>query len=207
MQDSLNPQIRIADARDLDEIVTVHKSAFPRSFLGDVGPAFLKMLYESFILEKDGVLLVAQDGSRVTAFLAGARSPEKFFREMRKKKGIKMGLAAIPSIVRHPVRLVHRLIVALRYRGDQADNIRGFWLLSSLGVAAACSGKGFGSKMVAHYCSIAHSEGALGVYLLTDGDANDAALRFYERQGFVVHKVMSRHHGRKMLTLVRRFDL
>ena len=124
--------------------------------------------------------------------------PEKFFREMRRKKGIKMALAAIcVHVVRHPIRLAHRLMVALRYRGDQADSIRGFWLLSSLGVLEACSGKGFGSKMVTHYCSIAHSEGALGVYLLTDGDANDAALRFYEHHGFVIHKVMSRHHGRK----------
>jgi ribosomal protein S18 acetylase RimI-like enzyme len=206
MQESVNPKIRKADTGDLDEIVRVHKSAFPRSFLSGVGPAFLKMLYESFVLERDGVLLVAQEGSGVTAFLAGTRSPETFFKEMRKKKGIRMGLAAISSVVHHPIRLAHRLVVALRYKGDQSDSIRGYWLLSSLGVAAASSGKGFGSKMVTHYCSMAQAEGALGVYLLTDGDANDSALRFYERQGFVVHKIMSQHHGRKMLTLARRFE-
>jgi ribosomal protein S18 acetylase RimI-like enzyme len=202
MQHPLNCQIRNAEVSDLNGIVSVHLSAFPGFFLTSLGSRFLKLMYASFISDALGVLLVsvAPHGG-VVGFLAGARSPHKFFGRLRRRKGLALGLAALPGVLRHPLRLLNRLYLALRYRGDAMPGLGEFWLLSSLGVAAGHAGSGVGSKLVEQFCSLARIEEAQGVYLLTDADNNDHTLAFYARHGFVVHDEKPRHHGRRMLLL------
>jgi ribosomal protein S18 acetylase RimI-like enzyme len=206
MQGSLNCRVRNAEASDLSGIVSVHISAFPGFFLTSLGSRFLKLMYASFISDALGVLLVsvAPHGA-VVGFLASTRSPHRFFGILRRQKGFALGLAALPSVLRHPLRLLNRLYLALRYRGDAMPGLGGFWLLSSLGVAGNYAGSGVGSRLLEQFCSLARLEGAPGVYLLTDADNNEPTLAFYKRHGFVVHDEKPHHHGRRMLLLGKAF--
>jgi ribosomal protein S18 acetylase RimI-like enzyme len=208
MQVSLNYNVRDAAARDLDGILRVHESAFPGFFLTSLGPSFLRMLYAGFISESSGVLLVgeAPQGS-IVGLLAGARSPQGFFRLLRRHQGLAMGLAALPGLLRHPIRVAQRLVVAISYRGDEVPGLDDYWLLSSLGVAKNCVGSGIGGKLVERFCDTARTEGAAGVYLLTDGDNNEATLSFYAKHDFLIHSERDRHHGRRMLTLAKSFSV
>ena len=56
-------------------------------------------------------------------------------------------------------------------------------LLEDMVVAPDARGAGVGSALLAHAISFARKQGCRRITLLTDG-ANDAAQRFYARQGF-----------------------
>lgn len=197
--------VRNARLSDVTSIVRVHERAFPGFFLTDLGPRFLHRLYAGFVDEADGILLVAEeaDGAAV-GLLAGTRSPERFFRSMRRRQGVAMAFAAIPALLRRPRRVAERLLAAVRYRGDAPVTLPGYWLLSSLGVALDRAGTGAGTALVQRFCAEAEAQGAPGIYLLTDKNDNDAARRFYAGHGFDIHAEQLRRDGRQLLVLTRR---
>ena len=198
--------IRRATAEDIPSIVRVHQSAFPQFFLSDLGPRFLSRFYAAFVSDARGVLLVAVDhAASVVGLLAGTSMPATFFPAMRRGRGVSFVSAALPYLLRHPLRASERMIAALRYRGDRPPTVPAdYWLLSSLAVAAASTRRGIGGALVARFCDDARDEGAQGVYLLTDQDDNDAVQCFYKKQRFTMRDVQCRRDGRRMTVLARR---
>jgi ribosomal protein S18 acetylase RimI-like enzyme len=199
--------VRAALIADVPRIVGVHESAFPGFLLTSLGRPFLSAMYRGFVAEPGGILLVAeQPDSRIVGLLAGTSLPAHFFRTLRRRHGFAMGIGAIPGLLRHPVRVGERLWAAVRYRGDRPASLPGYWLLSSLGIAAGHSGSGIGAALTGEFCERARREGAPGVYLLTDQDDNEAALRFYTKREFVHHAEQVRPDGRRLLILARTFS-
>ena len=198
--------VRVAREADIADVVTAHVSAFPGFFLTQLGPRFLAGFYQAFLGDEDAVLLVAEGPDRrLIGFLAGVLAPERYFRRLRVARGAKLGFAALPALARHPVRVGKRLLAAVVYRGDRPSGLTDYWLLSSLGVHAEASGMGAGGALVRRFLDSAMQAGARGVYLLTDGSDNAAALRFYARHGFVAHSERTRRDGRRLLVLTRSF--
>lgn len=197
--------IRVRQARpnDISAIVCTHVGAFPDFFLTLLGPAFLARLYRGFAEEDVAMLLVAETDGDVSGFVAGSRAPLEFFRRMRRKHGVQMACVAIPSLLRHPVRVAERLFAAANYAGDQPPDLPGYWLLSSLGVAAEKAGRGMGEALVRRFCEKAAAASGRGVYLLTDADDNDRTLGFYRKCGFSQHSVLVRRDGRRLAVIVR----
>jgi ribosomal protein S18 acetylase RimI-like enzyme len=199
--------VRPATVADVPAVVRVHQGAFPGFMLTLLGPRFLQRLYRGFIFESSGVLLVAQQPDReIVGLLAGARMPAEFFGRMRRRRGLVMACCAVPALLRHPLRVGERLLSAIRYRGDRPMDLPGYWLLSSLGVRQADAGGGVGSALVRDFCDAARSQGAPGVYLLTDKNDNAAVQRFYAKHDFIIHATQRRGDGRQLLMLVRSFD-
>ncbi len=200
----MSPVCRPARDGDVDAVVRAHLGAFPGFFLTLLGSRFLQRLYRGFASEADvATLLVAECDGEVVGFLAGCRAPEEFFRRMRRKHGVHMALVALPSLLRHPLRVLERLLVAVRYRGDRPPDLPGYWLLSSLGVAPARSGLGLGESLVARFCGLARAAGGRGVYLLTDAVDNERTLRFYRKCGFAQHSLLERTDGRRLALITR----
>lgn len=207
MFDKMSHSVRPALPDDIRNIVHVHERAFPGFLLTDLGSRFLTMLYAAFIDQQDGILLVAESSrGAVLGLLAGTRAPAHFFRALRARRGIAMGFASIPGLVRHPIRIGERLLAAVRYGGDQPPAIPGYWLLSSLGVEPDHARSGIGTILVDRFYNMAQEERAPGIYLLTDLKDNDAVLRFYTKRQFVVHSRNRRRDGRQLLVLAHRFD-
>ncbi len=192
---------------DLDGVVEAHRSAFPGYFLTILGPRFLRIFYSAFLEGNAGTLLVCeQPPGVVVGFVAGTRQPVEFFARLRRRSGLRLAFAALPAVPRHPCRVAERFLAAIRYGGDRPGGLPGYWLLSSLGVLAAASRHGTGGALVERFCDHARQADARGVYLVTDGTENDAALRFYGRRGFVAHAAWMRRDGRRLLLLKRSFD-
>lgn len=200
--------VRPAVAEDVADIVRVHMSAFPGFFLTMLGPRFLRRLYCGFVDERQlGVLLVAQEAeSTICGLLAGSRAPERFFRTIRRRQGVAMVVVALPAAMRHPLRVIGRLLAAVYYRGDQPADLPGYWLLSSLGVEKGRGGSGIGEALVSQFCDLAGAAHARGIYLVTDDDDNDRAQRFYCKCGFDIHSRRVRGDGRRMAVMTRRLD-
>jgi ribosomal protein S18 acetylase RimI-like enzyme len=194
--------IRNARSGDVPGVVRAHCAAFPGFFLTLLGETFLSHLYRAFLEQQAGTLLVAVVDDDVVGFAAGTRSPQTFFRSMRRNQGGRMAISALRGLLRRPVRVAQRMIAAVRYRGDHPRDLPGFWLLSSLGVVPDHAGSGVGSALLRRFCDLAARDG-VGVYLLTDVDQNDRVLGFYRRCGFVEHSLQQRPDGRRLVVIVR----
>jgi ribosomal protein S18 acetylase RimI-like enzyme len=189
---------------DLDGVVAAHRAAFPGFFMTLLGPRFLTHFYRHFIDNPLGVLLIARDtNGSVLGCLAGTSRPAEFFRMLRSGQGMTLLMAAIPALLRHPLRVVGRLLSAIRYRGDEPPDLPGYWLLSSLGVRRDFGGSGIGTALVERFVVDAGRTGAAGIYLVTDSDDNERARTFYSRRGFVMHSRRVRRDGRRLEVLVR----
>jgi ribosomal protein S18 acetylase RimI-like enzyme len=199
----MNVTIRRATQADVPGIVAAHASAFPGFFLTLLGSRFLGLFYGGFVGDPQACLLVAEGPGGVVGFLAGVRDPDGFFRRLRARRGAQLAMSAMPALLRHPLRVAERLLSAAVYRGDHPPDLPGYWLLSSLGVHADAARGGVGTQLVDRYLEEATRAGAGGVYLLTDGRANDSALRFYGRRGFHTHASLRRRDGRHLLVLTR----
>ena len=191
---------RKATTSDLQAIVAVHEAAFAGFFLTQLGRGFLRQLYRSFIVEPDGICRVAEaqltpGGKEVIGFVAGSSKPEQFFRNLLFRRGLLFALTAVPGLLRHPLKVLPRLLSALSYRGERPPTVQGGALLSSLGVHPNAARSGFGRALVDAFCEDAARLG--------DEQGNEAAKRFYERAGFRVLDMQARGDGRVMNTYVR----
>lgn len=188
---------------DLEGVVALHCSAFPRFFLTQLGPAFLRQLYRGFASDADGIALVAVAGGQMVGFAAGTARPRQHFRRLLRRRWFSFALAALPAVLRRPWRAGRKVAGALFYRGDPPPELPGAALLSSIGVDPAHAGQGAGRLLVEAFCAEARRRGCSSVYLTTDRDTNDATNRFYLRCGFVLESSMLKPGQRWMNRYVK----
>lgn len=201
-------RIRLGRLADLQEIVVVHEAAFSGFFLTLLGRPFLRELYRAFIAEASGICLVcevdrASGPSELAGFVVGTLTPESFFRRLLFRRWLRFAFAAVPALLRHPRKVVPRLLGAVRYRGDRPINSADGTLLSSIGVHPRAARRGLGLALLERFCQHAAGLGAHQVYLTTDQENNAGANSLYVRAGFDLAGTLPRPDGRVMNTYVR----
>lgn len=197
--------IREASVLDLDRVVDVHVQAFPEFFLTRLGPRFLRLLYQGFIEDKSGVMLVAEDGTTILGFAAGTTSPDRFFSRLR-RYGLSFLAASSIALLRSPILVTKRLAGAVLYRGEAPSTLPAAALLSSIGVLPTAAGRGVGKALLAQFADRVRAAGCRHVYLTTDRDGNEAVNRFYESSGFALESTFVRSGNRRMNRYVLDLD-
>jgi ribosomal protein S18 acetylase RimI-like enzyme len=180
----------------LDDIVSVHVEAFPRFFLTQLGPRFLRDYYRC-VLEYPGGILLTEGGPRgVQGFVAGFLNPPAFYRELRRRR-VRLALAAVAGLIARPSRL-GTLRANYHRAGDLAHETDGTDTaeLSSLAVRTGSTGTGIGSRLVRRFAEVARAQGAERVVLTTDAEGNEAVNRFYRRLGFACTRTFEARPGR-----------
>src|SRR5262245_2185003 len=121
----------------LDGIVGVHQAAFPRFFMTQLGPRFLREYYRCVHAVPTGSLLADVHYGDCIGFVAGFIDPVAFYAEWPRRR-VRVGLAAVRGLASLPARLVtlltnyRRTTTAVR-TAPQADTAE----LSSLGILPA----------------------------------------------------------------------
>jgi len=199
--------VRNATSADIEGVVSVHLEAFDTFFLTSLGPRFLSRLYAGYLAHPSGILLVTDgpygNASSVAGFVAGTTDPPTFYSWLRRSRGIAMGLAAVPALVRRPRAVGRRLVSAVFYRGDASPTVASATLLASLGVDPASSGLGLGGMLTDAFVLRSRQLGRERIYLTTDAIGNERVLEFYRRHGFHETSLLDRADGRAMAVLVR----
>lgn len=196
-------QVRKASSCDVPAMVEIHQRAFPGFFLTLLGRRFLRRMYAGFVHDAHGRAIVAEHGTSVVGYIVGTCCPEKYFRARLRSDGIALACAAVPALLRSPVRTAERLWAALRYRGERPPDLTDGWLVSSIAVDLQARAAGVGSALVRAFCEHAAQAQARYVYLLTDEIRNGRAHAFYERAGFKVHSTVTRGGDRVMRIYVQ----
>lgn len=189
--------IRPAHGHDVGAIVAVHLRAFPGFLMTRLGPSFLEEYYGLVLNDPTEISLVAEAASRVIGFVVGYLNPKDFYQALRARK-IRLATCMIPAVLRDP-RLIPRVLASFR-RTDPAaiDDRFGLSELASVAVDPTYSGQGIGTRLVRSFIDEARRRGALGVYLTTDADDNDAVNRFYVKFGFSCVRTFQAARNRMM---------
>jgi ribosomal protein S18 acetylase RimI-like enzyme len=199
--------VRDATHDDLGRVVSVHVDAFDSFFLTSLGARFLELLYGAYLAHSSGILLVAggtdSRSSSIDGFVAGTTDPPAFYAWLRRSRGMALGLAATPALIRRPGKVIPRLASAAIYRGDASPTVASSALLASLAVDPHSGGRGLGRMLVEAFTSRSRERGRDGVYLTTDAIGNDRVLDFYRRTGFHEVRRFVRGGGREMVLLAR----
>jgi ribosomal protein S18 acetylase RimI-like enzyme len=195
--------VRPGGYSDLVQTVQVHKVAFPTSFLTALGDRFLYELYRGFLRDESSIYLVAEEKGRQRGLVVGTTEPRSFFKRLLVRRWSSFLCAGFTALLRNPVRVAQRFLFALVYRGETPPGLDEATLLSSIGVAPAHGGRGFGAVLVERFCEEAASRGSRSVYLLTDSGGNDRVNHFYLKCGFALDSRVERQERRIMNRYIR----
>jgi GNAT superfamily N-acetyltransferase len=183
--------------RHIPEVVRMHLSAFPGFFLTFLGPRFLAEFYRAFLSEPTAIAMVAEsDAGCVCGVVVGTLAPAGFFKRLLLRRWWTFARASAGALLRRPA-IAPRLIRALGYRGEAPTNARRA-LLSSIAVDPSSQGAGTGRRLVECWLTEAKRRGAIGCYLTTDAQANDAVNSFYCRLGWKLESTYATPQGRIM---------
>jgi glycosyltransferase involved in cell wall biosynthesis/ribosomal protein S18 acetylase RimI-like enzyme len=183
-------RIRRATVADAPVLARLHRDSMPNAFLPALGDAFLRELYRAIAMEPGGVALVAEDGSRVVGFVAGAFSVDEFYRRFVRRHGLRAGIAAAPRLIRP--RVLRRLRETASYparAGDLPDAE-----LLSIAVDERSRKKGLGRRLARALLDELGLRGTEEVRVVVDA-SNEAATRLYESVGFRRAREIAVHDG------------
>ena len=158
----------------------LHAAGQPGTFLTSLGPAFLRALYEQMAASPLCFGYVAVDGDEMVGVVTGAVDSGAIFRELALKRGHKLVLPVLGSIVRRPSQLVR--IVQTMFYPAQVKPEPGETEMLFLSSRADYRGQGIGRALYWAFVEGSRERGYSAVGLSVDV-ANEHAVRFHERQG------------------------
>lgn len=188
-------QLRSAEHPDVDGMVSCHIEAFPRQFMTEMGPRWLRGLYGYFISHDDGICLVAiGEAGQVLGFAVGGEPTirsEFLRRAVFRYSYILLWKFFCTCIVRKKLlaELLRKVRVAYRRdpkattaKGQRTDTRRSGNLLS-IGVLPQYRGTGVAGKLIEAFRT-ASVEGFYDVLKLSVQPDNGRAIAFYRKHGW-----------------------
>jgi glycosyltransferase involved in cell wall biosynthesis/ribosomal protein S18 acetylase RimI-like enzyme len=189
--------VRSATENDLSDIVTIHQKAFSNFFLTRLGGNFLREYYSLVLTYDLGIVLVTEGRNEVQGFACGFVEPAAFYRLMWHRR-VSFAAPVLSALVRQPSLITKVLYGVQRIHTPASEWPARSCELSSIAVAPAAAGNGFGKALMGAFIEHAWSMDARCVYLTTDADGNDAANAFYQDAGFQQTRRFLQREGRWM---------
>ena len=181
---------------DIGKIVSVHMETFTGFFLTFMGRGFLKSMYSSYCQHGDSELLAAYDGEILIGFLAWSADMSGLYKFMIKKKLIPFAWYSLGAFFRKP-KVFMRLIRAFLKPGE-SERAEAYVELASIGVDPSVKSRGVGSALIDELKTRVDFSKYEYITLETDADNNEAANRFYQKNGFVLERTYETNEGRRM---------
>ena len=192
-------QIRELEQKDrnlIQDLAILHKAAFPRFFLTQLGIPFLKTLYTGYLEDADSGIIVAEDENKAIGFIAYSKDYPRFYKGLIKHHIVKFALCSIGAAVRHP-SFIKRLLGAFK-KSDSVVKTEKYVELASICVDPSIEGKGVGSALIGYLKEIVDFNDFAYINLETDAVDNDNVNRFYVKNGFKLEREYITAEGRKM---------
>jgi ribosomal protein S18 acetylase RimI-like enzyme len=196
--------VRSGTKRDALGVATLHVGTIDEGFLSTLGAPFLRRLYGRLAATEHGFLLVADDvtadGSALVGFVAGATSLRALYREFLWRDGLAAACRSIPNLARSLPKVWETLRYGTAPPSDDGAPPEDEVELLSIGVASSARGRGTGGALVEAFFGAAARTGAQSARVVV-GSENHAAIRMYQRAGFVVARQLELHAGNRSLLM------
>lgn len=194
--------IRKAKIDDVNDIVSIHCSAFKGFFLTSLGPQFLKLYYSCFIKSNETITMIAENDEKILGFSSSAKVCKGFNRRLIKSNVFDFGLLSFKMLFTNPMAL-YRLVKNLTKIGDSVEDNAEYAELYSIGVINDAQGMGIGKKLLAESEQVMKKDGVERVSLTTDYYNNEQAIGFYHAVGYEVLYEFTAYPDRKMYRLIK----
>lgn len=149
-----------------------------------MGKGFLKQMYLSYCeYSKAGILVAIDDKNRVQGFLAYSSDFSGLYKYMIKTKIVLFAWYSVGAFFRKPSSFMH--IIKAFVKPSEAKRNEEYVELASIGVDPRSKSKGIGSKLIDELKKQVDFEKYAYITLETDAIDNDAAINFYEKNGFI----------------------
>jgi len=158
----------------------LHIEGQPGTFLTTMGRTFLRALYAQMAVSPLCFGYVALEGDEVVGVVTGTLDSSAVFKELVLKKGYKLAIPVLGSILRQP-SLLPRIVQTLFYP-SQTKPEPGEAEMLYLASRADHRGQGIGHALYWAFVEGCQQRGYTSVALSVD-EGNPTAVRFHERQG------------------------
>lgn len=195
-------ELRKANKKDINRIVSIHLDAFKGFFLTSLGRDFLQFYYSVFLKSSETVVYCAVDDGSVIGFSAATKVSKGFNKRLIMENFIRFVALSLKLIFTNPNSLL-RLVNNLSKKSDEVEDEEDYAELFSIGVASTQQGKGVGKVLLAKTEEVLKLEGVKKVSLTTDYDNNDSAIGFYRSMGYTELYVFTTYPKRKMYRLIK----
>ena len=194
-----------AALEDVPEIAKLHRVAFPGYFLTHLGQDFLELFYAEFVTRGDSYCVVAADGNQVVGLVAGTANAKLHHRTFYRRNFIRVVRIVLTRFfkdahVRREIgkRAIHiqialeALLSRNKQKGSSQTDASGKSTvpsrLLSIAVHPDYRGQNIASELTSHFLRLLRNDGVSRVGLSVRSD-NMSAIRFYEKDGWVVERV------------------
>jgi ribosomal protein S18 acetylase RimI-like enzyme len=191
-------EVRLAGPADAPRLAELHARRIGEGFLSSLGVGFLTRLYRRIAKAPDSFAYVELErpGGAVVGFAAATESTGALYKSFALHDGVVAGAMAAPQLLRS----WRRVLETLRYPGRDGEDLPAAEILA-VAVDAAAGGRGVGSRLVEAATARLAARGVTEVKVVTGSD-NVAALKLYERCGFVPRARIEVHEGTSSEVLV-----
>lgn len=193
---------RMVEKEDIWDIVDVHIDSFPKYFLTEMGRAFLKTYYRSYLFHDSFIAICVEDSRGVICgFCFGTTKSSGYSRRLIIGSIFSYAVLGVLLLATKPISLYH-IYRNFSKTGDK-DEKRDYAEILSLGVTSSHQGKGLGRKLVERFEGCLLEKNLDKVSLTTDLDNNDNAKRFYDALGYEKIYSFTAFPERNMLRLIK----
>ncbi|MBR4761203.1 MAG: GNAT family N-acetyltransferase [Clostridia bacterium] len=186
----------LTDKQLINRIALLHKKAFPRFFLTQLGVPFLKTLYLGFFEDDESGIFIAEEDGELKGFLAYSMNYPRFFKQLIKKHVVRFAFCSLKAAVLHP-SFIKRILGAFG-KSDSVVKEERYVELASICVDPECGDRGIGTALIDRLKSFVDFNEYSYISLETDAENNEAANRFYQKNGFVLSRSYKTKEGRLM---------
>lgn len=184
------------DKNVINVVSRLHKKAFPKFFLSQLGIPFLYTLYNGYMEDNNSGIIVAEKNGKIVGFLAYSNDYSRFYKGLIKRHIIKFAFCSLGAAIRHP-SFIKRLLGAFN-KSDSVRKKEKYVELSSICVDPDYEGHGVGSRMIEFLKQKVNFGEYAYINLETDAENNDGANAFYKKNGFKLARMFVTSEGRKM---------
>ena len=135
-------ELQQEDKKLIPSLADLHKAAFPRFFLTQLGLPFLRTLYNGYLEDEVSGIIVAEEDGKLLGFIAYSNDYPSFYRGLIKKHLIKFGFCSLGAAISHP-SFIKRLLGAFK-KSDSVVKSEKYVELASICVDPTTEGKGIG---------------------------------------------------------------
>lgn len=185
------------EKKSIEQTVNIHIQTFTGFFLTFMGKNFLKQMYTSYCEHENSDLLVAQDDNgEIIGFLAYSSNMSGLYKFMIKKHLVAFAWCSLGAFFRKP-KVFMRLIRAFLKPGESKRQEK-YVELASIGVKPESKSSGIGSQLISELKNRVDFKNFEYISLETDAVNNEAANKFYVKNGFVLARTYKTREGREM---------
>lgn len=185
------------EKRVIEDVVKIHMETFTGFFLTFMGKGFLKQMYSCYCLHESSCLLVAEnEENEVVGILGYSSDMSGLYKYMIKKRLIPFAWYSLGAFFRKP-KVFMRLVRAFLKPSESVREEK-YVELASIGVKPECKSGGVGSQLIDELKDRVDFSEFAYITLETDAVNNEAANKFYVKNGFALEREYETREGRKM---------